>query len=198
MVGGDRRITTLGAVAIAIAVLGAVTGCAGSNVDAASSVVSDATLAQSKSYAQLLRNEASSRLPPIVLKEVAQSSDVSVACDETSDDPDGLVRSWTSSTSILITNSTASRIQKVADDLIASFVDQGWSADVDESSAEALTVTQLTSKASLASIEIATASKAAGQAPAITITATGVCALTGGPDSDEVTKLEAQEPANAG
>ena len=195
MVGGDRRIRTLGAVAIAAAVLGVVAGCAGAGAGAEPGVASDVTLAQSKSYAQLLRNEASSRLPPIVLKEVAGSSDSSVACDAASD---GLVRSWTSSTDILVTNSTAARVQKVADDLIASFVDQGWSADVDESSAEALTVTELTSKASLASIEIATASKAAGQAPAITITATGVCALTGGPDSDEVTKLEAQEPANAG
>jgi hypothetical protein len=198
MVGGDRKMKTLGAVAIAVAVLAAVAGCASSSVDAASSVASDVTLAQSKSYAQLLRNEASSRLPPIVLKEVAQSSDVSVACDETSEDPDGLVRSWTSSMSILVTNSTASRIQKVADDLVASFVEQGWAADSEGSSTETLTVTELTSKASLASIEVATASKADGQAPAITITATGVCALTGGPDSDEVTKLEAQEPANAG
>jgi len=198
MVGGDRRIRTLGAVAIAAAVLGVVAGCAGAGAGAEPGVASDVTLAQSKSYAQLLRNEASSRLPPIVLKEVAGSSDSSVACEEASDDPDGLVRSWTSSTDILVTNSTAARVQKVADDLIASFVDQGWSADSGTGSTEELTVTELTSKASLASIEIATASKADGQAPGITITATGVCALTGGPDSDEVTKLEAQDPANAG
>ena len=197
MVGGDRRKKSLGAAFAGIVVLVALAGCADGETSAPRAA-SDVTLAQSKSYAQLLRNEASSRLPPIVLKEVARSTDVSVACDDADDDPHGLVRSWTSSTDILITNSTASRIQEVADDLIESFVAQGWAADTESASTETLTVTGLSSKASLASIEIATASKSEGQAPSIRITATGVCALTDGPESDEVTKLENQEPANAG
>jgi hypothetical protein len=155
----------------------------------------DVTLAQSKSYAQLLRNEASSRLPSIVLKEVSESTDSSVPCD---DDPAGLARSWSSSTSILITNSTASRIQKVADDLAQTFVDQGWSSNPESESTEDLTITALTSDASLASIEITTASKAAGQAPSITITTTGVCAMTAGPESDEVKKLEGQDQPAVG
>ena len=105
------------------------------------------------------------------------------------------IRSWSSSTSILITNSTAARIQTVADDLAATFVDQGWTVSPDASSTDTQIVTELTSEASLAAIEIAAALKAEGQEPSIRITATGVCAMTGGPESDEVLKLEQQETA---
>jgi hypothetical protein len=193
MVGGGRRRTAAAMVAGAAVALTMV-GCAGAGQSTpASGVVADVTLAQSKSYAQLLRNEASSRLPPIVLKEVSESTDVSIACDDVQDDPAGRARSWGSSTRILITNSTASRIQSVSDDLAQSFVDQGWAADVAPTSSDDLTVVGLTSDASLASIEITTASKATGQVPSITITATGACALTDGPESDEVRMLEAGE-----
>jgi len=190
MVGGGRF--TVAAVA-ALAVVAALGGCAS---DTRSASERQVTLAQSKSYAQLLRNEASSRLPEIVLKQVAESTDVSVACDDT--DPAGLSRSWSSSMSILVTNSTAARIQKVADDLAASFVEQGWKAKHTDESTDTLVVTTLRSATSLADIAITATSKGAEQAPSIQITATGVCALTGGPDSDEVTTLEQQDPANAG
>ena len=100
--------------------------------------------------------------------------------------------------SILVNNSTAARIQKVADDLAASFVDQGWKAKIDEGSTDALAVTTLRSATSLADIAITATSKGADQVPSIQITATGVCALTGGPDSDEVTMLEKQDSENAG
>jgi len=191
MFGGGRFVVaTVAAVAVVLS-LGA---CA---ADAQTSgAASDVTLAQSKSYAQLLRNEASSRLPEIVLKQVAESSDVSVACDDT--DPNGLSRSWSSSMSILVTNSTAARVQKVADDLAASFVKQGWKAKQADESTETLVVTTLRSATSLADIAITATSKGNDQVPSIQITATGVCALTGGPDSDEVTTLEEQHSANAG
>ena len=190
MIGGGRILM---ATIAALAVVASVTGCSSG---AASPGESGVTLAQSKSYAQLLRNEASSRLPEIVLKQVAESSDVSVACDDS--DPQGLSRSWSSSMSILVNNSTAARIQKVADDLAASFVDQGWKAKIDEGSTDALAVTTLRSATSLADIAITATSKGADQVPSIQITATGVCALTGGPDSDEVTMLEKQDSENAG
>jgi hypothetical protein len=197
MVGGDRS-RTAGAIAAGVAIVMMMAGCADTQQSApASSVVGDVTLAQSKSYAQLLRNEASSRLPAIVLKEVSESTDASVPCDD-DDDPAELVRSWSSSTRILITNSTASRIQKVSDELAQTFVDQGWTSSLAPESTDDLTVTGLTSDASLASIEITTASKAKDQVPSITITATGACALTGGPESDEVIKLESQEPTAEG
>jgi hypothetical protein len=198
MVGGDRS-RTAGAIAAGVALVMMMAGCADAEQSApVASVVGDVTLAQSKSYAQLLRNEASSRLPAIVLKEVSESTDTSVPCDVADGDPAELVRSWSSSTRILITNSTASRIQKVTDDLAQTFVDQGWTSSLAPESTDDLTVTGLTSDASLASIEITTASKAKDQVPSITITATGACALTGGPESDEVIKLESQEPAAEG
>ena len=191
MVGGGRFIAATVAAAVVVLALGA---CAGDTTQSTGD--SAVTLAQSKSYAQLLRNEASSRLPEIVLKQVAESSDVSVACDET--DPAGLSRSWSSSMSILVTNSTAARIQKVADDLAASFVEQGWKAKQADDSTETLGVTTLRSATSLADIAITATSKDGDQLPSIQITATGVCALTDGPESDEVTMLEQQDAANAG
>ncbi|GAB3607696.1 hypothetical protein GCM10027413_31050 [Conyzicola nivalis] len=191
MVGGGRFVvSTVAALAVVLS-LGA---CAG-EVEAPTSVAErQVTLAQSKSYAQLLRNEASSRLPEIVLKQVAESTDVSIACDA---DPAGLLRSWTSTMKILVTNSTAARVQQVADDLAATFVEQGWKADLAEESTDTLVVTRLRSATSLADMAITATSKATDQVPSIQVTATGVCALTGGPESDEVTKLE-QDAANAG
>jgi len=190
MVGGGRFVL---ATVAAFAVVAALAACASETRTSAERQV---TLAQSKSYAQLLRNEASSRLPEIVLKQVAQSTDVSVACDEA--DPAGLSRSWSSSMSILVTNSTAARIQQVADDLATSFVEQGWKAKQTDDSTDTLAVTTLRSATSLADIAITATSKGADQVPSIEITATGVCALTDGPGSDEVTTLEKQDPANAG
>ena len=168
--------------------LGLVSGCAATSAESASPG-QGVSIAQSKSYAQLLRNEASSRLPSIVLQEVSESTDTSVACDDASADPAGLRRSWESSTRILISNSTATRIQSVTDDLVDSFVEQGWTAAAGEGSTETLTLVELSSTSSLAGIAIATAHKSEGQDPSIHIVSTGACAETGGPDSDEVTKL---------
>jgi hypothetical protein len=165
-----------------------VSGCAGSSPGDAAPA-SEATIAQSKSYAQLLRNEASSRLPPIVLQEVSESTDTSVACDDPSEDAAGLRRAWESSTRILVSNSTATRIQSVSDDLVASFVAQDWTATAAEGSTDTLDRVELSSTSSLAGIVIETAHKAEGQEPSIHIVSTGVCALTGGPDSDEVQEL---------
>ncbi|WP_411698662.1 hypothetical protein [Conyzicola sp.] len=191
MVGGGRFVLSTVAAVVVVMSLGA---CAGEG-DAPTAVAErQVTLAQSKSYAQLLRNEASSRLPEIVLKQVAESTDVSIACD---DDPAGLLRSWTSTMKILVTNSTAARVQQVADDLAATFVEQGWKAAEGEESTDTLVVTKLRSATSLADMAITATSKATDQVPSIQVTATGVCALTGGPESDEVTMLEHDE-ANAG
>lgn len=191
MFGGGRFVV---ATVVVVAVVSALGACASDT--GSTGAANEVTLAQSKSYAQLLRNEASSRLPDIVLKQVAESSDVSIACDDS--DPEGLSRSWSSSMSILVTNSTAARIQKVADDLAASFVAQGWKAKLADESTDTLVVTRLRSATSLADIAITATSKGDDQAPSIQITATGVCALTDGPESDEVTMLEGLDPENAG
>jgi hypothetical protein len=191
MVGGGRFVLSMVATTAVVLSLGA---CAAEGDAQTSGAVRQVTLAQSKSYAQLLRNEASSRLPEIVLKQVAESTDVSIACD---DDPAGLLRSWTSTMKILVTNSTAPRVQQVADDLAATFVDQGWKADIGEESTDTLVVTRLHSATSLADMAITATSKATDQVPSIQVTATGVCALTAGPQSDEVMLLE-QEAAIVG
>jgi hypothetical protein len=202
MVGGDRtrRIVTIAAGAVTLAtVLGACASGGGAEQSQnISSALGDVTLAQSKSYAQLLRNEASSRLPEIILKEVSETTDVSVACEDESADPEGLARSWSSTTSILITNSTAARVQSVSEDLIATFVDQGWTSTLAEESTDTLTIADLRNDSSLAWIQIATASKSDGQVPSIVITARGACAMTEGPLSDEVVLLEGQDAATAG
>jgi hypothetical protein len=191
MVGGGRFVLSMVAGLAVVLSLGA---CA-EEIDAPTSATEPlVTLAQSKSYAQLLRNEASSRLPAIVLKQVAESTDVSIACD---DDPAGLLRSWTSTMKILVTNSTAARVQRVADDLAATFVAQGWKADLGDESTDTLVVTRLHSATSLADVTITATLKAGDQVPSIQVTATGVCALTGGPESHEVTMLE-EDAALAG
>ena len=48
---------------------------------------------------------------------------------------------------------------------------------------------RLDSASSLAGITVETAHKAEGQEPSIHIVSTGACAMTGGPDSDEVAEL---------
>jgi len=174
--------------AVGILVLALLSGCAATGAGDASPE-QGVTIAQSKSYAQLLRNEASSRLPPIVLQEVSETTDTSVACDDASVDAAGLRRAWESSTRILVSNSTATRIQSVTDELVASFVAQDWTAEEGEGSTDTLSSVRLSSASSLAGITIETAHKAEGQEPSIHIVSTGACALTDGPDSDEVVKL---------
>jgi hypothetical protein len=172
--------------AVGILVLALLSGCAATGAGDASPE-QEVTIAQSKSYAQLLRNEASSRLPP--MQEVSETTDTSVACDDASVDAGGLRRAWESSTRILVSNSTATRIQSVTDELVASFVAQDWTAEEGEGSTDVLSSVRLSSASSLAGITIETAHKAEGQEPSIHIVSTGACALTGGPDSDEVVKL---------
>jgi len=143
-----------------------------------------ASLAQVKSSAQLLRNEAAGRLPHIVFEEVIDSTDVSVPCLSDQIDPRGLARSWTSSTTILVVNSQAARISTVADTMVASFVDQGWTADV------AGADTTLSKPDSTSVIGISVIEKAQGTQPAIHVSVTSPCVMTGGADSDEIKKLE--------
>jgi hypothetical protein len=143
------------------------------------------SLAATKSPVQLLRNEAWYRLPPVVLQSDSETSDVSVACDS---DESGLTRFWSSSTTALITNSQAPRARTVADDLIASFVEQGWVEDRTET-ADSVTA-ELTSTSSVAGIEIEVLDRTDSRRASIRISASGPCVATDGPESDEVRTLE--------
>jgi len=146
--------------------------------------LADATLVETKSSVQVMRNEAASRVPDIVVNDVAETSDASAACRSTDIDPDGFARHWQSSATIDLTNSQAARVETIATDLAASFVDQGWAIE------EADTAKLLTQKTSLVQMSIDSIAKTATEHAHIAITITGPCVLTAGPDSEEVLKLE--------
>ena len=78
-----HRLPLIGASFVALLV---VSGCAGTTAPGEGAVT--ATLSQTKSVAQLLRNEAASRLPHIVVKDVNETLDVSEACETDADDGD--------------------------------------------------------------------------------------------------------------
>ena len=147
--------------------------------------LADATLVETKSTVQLIRNEAASRVPDIVVNDLTEVSDASAACRSTDIDPDGFARHWLSSATIDLTNSQAARVGTIATDLVASFADQGWTAEVSDGA------TLLTHEATLVELSITAVEKTSTEHAHIAITTTGPCVLTAGPDSDEVLKLEA-------
>ncbi len=180
MYGGRLALRRAVASLAAIVVLVVVAGCA--------SEPSGLTLVKTKSPVQLLRNEAWYRLPDVMLKGDAETTDVSVACDA---DPDGLLRSWKSSTTALINNSFAPRTDGVADALALTFEDQGWT---DERTSGDSTSTILLSKpGSVATISIEAIEKTPEHRASIRITTAGPCVETGGANSDEVRQLEGRE-----
>jgi len=143
------------------------------------------TLMHTKASVQLLRNEARYRLPELMIKQDSETSDVSLACDA---DSQGLTRYWESSTIALFNNSFAARAVTVADNLVASFTDQGWVAARTE--APGLVHTELTKPGSFAVMEIDAVPKSDGVRAEVRITANGPCVQTEGRDSAEVKLLE--------
>jgi len=142
------------------------------------------SLAEAKSSVQLLRNDAASRIPPELIDIVLVSSDLSVSCDPVSTDPDGLLRSWQSGSRISL--QPGADLDAVVDDLVASFVDQGWEASGSASS------TTLTSSTIFSDIEV-TATEATDDtsAPEISLALSSPCVQTDGANSKEVRELEA-------
>jgi len=182
-----RRASTAGA---ALVVVLALSACATAQPGSlATEKLADATLVETKSTVQLIRNEAASRVPDIVVNDLAETSDMSAACRSTDIDPDGFARHWLSSATIDLTNSQAARVATIATDLVASFADQGWTAEVSDDA------TLLTQDVSLVELSITAVEKTATEHAHIAITSTGPCVLTAGPESDEVLKLEGA-PAN--
>lgn len=192
--GGTRSTTSaargLAAVALTLSAVAVLSGCASSGGSAGTGPT-EATLAETKSAAQLLRNEAASRLPDIIVKQINETTDISESCESESKDPNGLQRSWLSTTSIMLTNSQSARINTVSEKLAQSFVDQGW-VEVKEAS-DNQTLIALSNKSSLAHIEFSVEPKADGQKPAIRISTTGPCVSTAGAESDEVKTLEGRD-----
>ena len=157
----------------------------------------DVSLADTKSPAQLLRNEAAARLPSEVIDEIIEAEDTSVACLSESDDPDGLVRSWHSTVDVTVTGEA--EVATLVTDLAASFAEQGWT--VRDLGGNA-TVSQklLESDGSLADIQVSGLTPDTGatsasleetvEQPTVKIAVHGPCVRTGGTKSDEVAALE--------
>ena len=126
MVWGDHIRTAAAAALVALSLAG-LTACAGSSSPSAGGGAA-LTLAQTKSPVQLLRNEAASRIDEFVVETVNETEDLSTACKTEEADPLGLSRSWTSSVEVSLKEGSAWRTSIVADELVASFEEQGWVA----------------------------------------------------------------------
>jgi hypothetical protein len=190
MVWGDltRKATALAVVALALASLSACASQPGGGADSAAG--SSLTLAQTKSPVQLLRNEAANRIDSFIVETVNETQDLSTACKTEKVDPLGLQRSWTSSVEVSLKEGSAWRTSIVADELVASFEEQGWVAS--RGAPSAVTYTALKSDTSAATIGISVTNEdaATGTPAKLQITTKGPCVTTGGAESDEVTRLE--------
>lgn len=173
------RATIAAGAAVAVASVILLTGCA-------SPAPTGPTLASTKSPAQLLRNEIAGRVPPAVIDELGETEDVSVGCGQ-----NGLMRSWRSSALMFVKPSSAWRVGKVLSEVTKSLTTEGWNAE-DDDSTKSVSQRRLTSPGKGAKITL-TAVKAAdkkGNGASLEIAVNGACVLTGGPDSEEVKKLE--------
>jgi hypothetical protein len=177
----DRPLPTLFAVIVGLALTAtALTGCT-------SSSNAQLSLVETKSPVQLLRNDAAARLDSDIVSRVDATADMSSACSDENENPGGLIRQWTSSADLVLVEGTDRLL--AADTLVASFVDQGWQAKK-MTSGDQFALTILSSPTSIATIKVSAAGGSVDTV--ITITATGPCVRTDGPDSDEVTALEGE------
>jgi hypothetical protein len=181
----------------------AVSGCGSTAGSEITGNYPDITLTESKSPVQFLRNDAAGRIPPAVIDTVVDTVDASSACLDEEKDPEGLIRSWHSSTVVTIARGSAWRVDSVIEKLIASFTDADWTAHSLGQSAT-LNRSLLKSSSSLAEIQII------GQRPAeteeeavddetpvtIEIEVHGPCVRTAGATSTEVLKLEGADKSD--
>jgi len=197
MVGGDHTRTSVLAGAILLGLL-ALAGCAASPADG-DTAYPDLSLAETKSPVQLLRNETTSRVPTGAIESLGEATDVSLSCLAEDRDPEGLVRQWSSTAVVLIERASQWRTSKIAEDVVQSLVDEGWTAREAGGSAT-VHRTLLTSESSLAEIQVSSKEPDEGRASTSTdeevtdyrieIETHGPCVETEGADSDEVVSLE--------
>jgi len=194
MVNGDHLIRA----AVVMLALTLLSGC-GSPAPTVPGEYPDVSLAETKSPAQLLRNEAANRLPSEVIDQIIESEDASVACLSEKDDPQGIVRSWHSTADVLIIDDGVTDVQTLVNDLTGSFEDQGWITRTLGGNAS-VTSKLLESETSLADIQIAgykpndtmptTGLETKVEQTTVQIQVHGPCVRTAGTDSDEVTSLQ--------
>lgn len=163
------------AAALALCLLAGCQGSPPANAKIDPKQLSTLSLAQTKSPVQLLRNDALARVEQRFVAETS-TTDGSEACFTEQDNPEGLVRQWHSTGELELTNDADAGY--IAERLVQSFTGDGW-----DDSGEG-DIVQLSSDRSVASITISSSSAA------ITVTVTGPCVTTDGPDSDEVLDLE--------
>jgi hypothetical protein len=198
MVNGDHR-TTIVRLATAVLTLSLLGACSTPQANSVPGDYPDVSLAETKSPAQLLRNEAAGRLPDGVIDEIIESEDVSVACLSERDDPDGLIRSWHSTADVLVIDDGVINVQTLVNELSASFEEQGWTARSLGGNAS-VTSKLLESDTSLADIQIAgynvndtlpsTGLEQKVEQTTVRIQVHGPCVRTAGAESDEVTSLQ--------
>jgi hypothetical protein len=196
MVRGNRIRVSAALAALALTIVG-LTACSSST---GASNGSGPTLAETKSPVQLLRNEAATRIPPAAIESVVQTEDMSVACKTEAEDPQGLRRSWHSDVRVTVDPSSAWRVDTIVDDLVASFVEQGWVATPIDTRSDKHGLKL--SKEGMASAIRVTANRpdpadttavATDEPVSIDLALNGPCVDTEGADSDAVRKLEAQD-----
>jgi len=170
--------------AAAMSVVILLTGCAGGGSDE-----NAVSLTDTKGPTQLLRNEASSRIPSGSIDAIAGEEDHSVACKSEDEDPKGLYRSWQSSLLAQIDADAAWRVAQIGTDVSDSFIADGWFVSGTKDGKDTTTLTRPGAVSTLAFTT--TEGDANGVGATIHIDATGPCVLTEGPKSSEVTRLEA-------
>lgn len=181
---------------ITMAVLGIVLALAGCSPASDEELL---TLADSKSPAQLLRNEAGNRIPAEVVDRIVSASDTSVHCAIDDEDADGLMRAWQSTAEVTLTAEAASTVDTLVDDLVKTFLDQGWTdrslggSTIDYNrflaSDTSSAVIRITGKR-LGVADDSTSSEGDTGDKGILLEVRGPCVVTDGPDSDEVRSLE--------
>lgn len=191
------RITGL---ALATLALTSLSACAGpSATSSVPGTYPDVSLVDTKTHAQLLRNEAANRIPEEVIDQIIETEDATVACLSEHDDPDGLIRSWHSTADVLIKDDGTVLVADLVKDLAASFEEQGWTSRSLGGNTN-VTSRLLESETSLADIQVAgfepnpdlpsTGLEETVEQVTVQIQVHGPCVRTNGPESDEVTALE--------
>jgi hypothetical protein len=195
MVKVDLTSRIAGLVLAAVAV-GGLSACA-TPVSTIPGDYPDVSLTDTKSPAQLLRNEAANRIPADVIDQIIESEDVSVACLSEQDDPEGTIRSWHSTADVLIKD--GNDVKQLTKDLAASFEEQGWTSRNLGGNVNVVSKL-LESDTSLASIQVSGFEPNSDQGTTgledpvdqltVQVQVHGPCVRTGGANSDEVKTLE--------
>lgn len=198
MVKADHRTRLIGLATAALALI-MLSACSTPQPSSVPGDYPDVSLAETKSPAQLLRNEAANRLPAAAIDQIIESEDASVACLSEKDDPQGLIRSWHSTADVLIVDDGSTSAQDLVNDLAASFEAQGWTSRSLGGNAS-VTSKLLDSETSLADIQVSgynvndtmasTGLEQKVEQTTVQIQVHGPCVRTAGAESDEVTVLE--------